>query len=139
MPRHRSGIRLFFHIYCEYLDLFLIGVERLMPVHRIIAAVISFIVFIFILPFPPLFKSISTAMCFLACILVLISVLWQHTASVAAGVLATNLGNGTLFSGVGVTAMVMGWLSFGMMTVSAIGLYYFVMINDMVARIEDRV
>ncbi|KAK7202990.1 membrane fusion mating protein FIG1 [Myxozyma melibiosi] len=102
------------------------------PYLLLIAAALSFIVFILILPFPPLLKSASTALCFLACILVLVSVLWQHTSSVAAGVLAVNVGNGTVFAGVGVTAMIMGWLSFGMLTVTVIGIYYFVVINQMV-------
>ncbi len=52
----------------------------------------------------------------------LVSVLWQHTASVAASIIAQDLGNGSVKSGVGTSAMVMGWFSFALLIVVTIGL-----------------
>ncbi|KAK9248452.1 Ca2+ regulator and membrane fusion protein Fig1-domain-containing protein [Lipomyces tetrasporus] len=99
------------------------------PYLLIIAAALSFIGFVLILPYPPLLKTVSVGICFLSAILVLISVLWQHTASVAAATVATNLANGTVFTGVGITAMILGWFSFGLLTLTVIGVYFFVAIN----------
>lgn len=59
---------------------------------------------------------------FIASIFVLVSVLWQHTASVAASIIAQDFGNGSVKSGVGTSAMVMGWFSFSLLIIVAIGL-----------------
>jgi len=59
---------------------------------------------------------------FIASIFVLVSVLWQHTASVAAAQIAQDLGNGSIKSGVGTAAMVLGWFSFALLVVVTIGL-----------------
>jgi hypothetical protein len=59
---------------------------------------------------------------FIAAIFVLVSVLWQHTASVAASVIAQDFGNGAVKSGVGTSAMVLGWFSFALLIVVTIGL-----------------
>ncbi|KAK9365245.1 Ca2+ regulator and membrane fusion protein Fig1-domain-containing protein [Lipomyces kononenkoae] len=99
------------------------------PYLLIIAAVLSFIVFVLILPYPPLLKTVAVGVCFLSTILVLISVLWQHIASVAAANVAINLGNGTVFTGVGITAMILGWFTFGLLTLTVVGVYFFVAIN----------
>ncbi|KAK9262679.1 Ca2+ regulator and membrane fusion protein Fig1-domain-containing protein [Lipomyces tetrasporus] len=103
--------------------------ELLILFDSIIAAALSFIGFVLILPYPPLLKTVCVGICFLSAILVLISVLWQHTASVAAATVATNLANGTVFTGVGITAMILGWFSFGLLTLTVIGVYFFVAIN----------
>lgn len=50
------------------------------------------------------------------------SVLWQHTASVAASIIAQDLGNGSVISGVGTTAMVLGWFGFSLLIIVTIGL-----------------
>ena len=74
-------------------------------------------------PFPSRFVSqISLAIIFVASIFVLVSVLWQHTASVAASIIAQDLGNGSVKSGVGSSAMAMGWFSFALLIVVTIGL-----------------
>ncbi|TGO35902.1 hypothetical protein BHYA_0142g00180 [Botrytis hyacinthi] len=74
-------------------------------------------------PFPSRFVSqIALAIIFIASIFVLVSVLWQHTASVAASIIAQDLGNGSVKSGVGSTAMVLGWFSFALLIVVTIGL-----------------
>ena len=50
------------------------------------------------------------------------SVLWQHTASVGASIIAQDFGNGVVKSGVGTSAMVMGWFSFTLLIIVTIGL-----------------
>jgi magnesium-transporting ATPase (P-type) len=74
-------------------------------------------------PFPsrPV-SQIALAIIFIASIFVLVSVLWQHTASVAASVIAEDFGNGAVKSGVGTSAMVMGWFSFTLLIIVTIGL-----------------
>lgn len=74
-------------------------------------------------PFPSRFVSqISLAMIFIASIFVLVSVLWQHTASVAGAQIAQDLGNGSVRSGVGTSAMVLGWFGFALFILVTIGL-----------------
>ncbi|KAH6677441.1 Ca2+ regulator and membrane fusion protein Fig1-domain-containing protein [Halenospora varia] len=74
-------------------------------------------------PFPsrPV-SQIALAIIFIASIFVLVSVLWQHTASVAASIIAQDLGNGSVKSGVGTTAMVLGWFGFALLIIVTIGL-----------------
>ncbi|KAF4512030.1 hypothetical protein G6O67_001215 [Ophiocordyceps sinensis] len=74
-------------------------------------------------PFPsrPV-SQIALAIIFIASIFVLVSVLWQHTASVAASIIAQDFGNGAVRSGVGTSAMVMGWFSFTLLIIVTIGL-----------------
>lgn len=67
-------------------------------------------------------SQIALALIFIAAIFVLVSVLWQHTASVAASVIAQDFGNGAVKSGVGTSAMVLGWFSFALLIVVTIGL-----------------
>ncbi|KAG5913809.1 hypothetical protein E4U42_000871 [Claviceps africana] len=74
-------------------------------------------------PFPSRFVSqTALAIIFIASIFILVSVLWQHTASVAASVIAQDFGNGSVKSGVGTSAMVMGWFSFTLLIIVTIGL-----------------
>jgi len=74
-------------------------------------------------PFPSRAVSqIALAIIFIASIFVLVSVLWQHTASVAASIVASDLGNGSVKSGVGTTAMVLGWFGFALLIIVTIGL-----------------
>lgn len=74
-------------------------------------------------PFPsrPV-SQIALALIFIASIFVLVSVLWQHTASVAASTIAQDLGNGSVKSGVGTSAMVLGWFAFALLIIVTIGL-----------------
>ncbi|TAQ85831.1 hypothetical protein B7494_g5853 [Chlorociboria aeruginascens] len=74
-------------------------------------------------PFPsrPV-SQIALAIIFIASIFILVSVLWQHTASVAASIIAQDFGNGSVLSGVGTTAMVLGWFGFALLIVVTIGL-----------------
>lgn len=59
---------------------------------------------------------------FIASIFVLVSVLWQHTASVAAATISQDFGNGSVKSGVGTAAMVLGWFGFVLLIIVTIGL-----------------
>ncbi|KAK3990899.1 Ca2+ regulator and membrane fusion protein Fig1-domain-containing protein [Cladorrhinum sp. PSN332] len=74
-------------------------------------------------PFPsrPV-SQVALAIIFIASIFVLVSVLWQHTASVAASIIAQDFANGSVLSGVGTSAMVMGWFSFTLLIIVTIGL-----------------
>lgn len=67
------------------------------------------------------------ALVFSASIFILVSVLWQHTASVAGAQIAQDLGNGSVRSGVGVSAMVLGWFAFALLILVTIGLLIMVL------------
>jgi hypothetical protein len=56
--------------------------------------------------------QVALALIFVSSIFVLISVLWQHTASVGAATITEDFGNGSVHSGVGTTAMILGWFGF---------------------------
>lgn len=68
---------------------------------------------------------------------VLVSVLWQHTASVAASTVAQDLGNGSVKSGVGSSAMVLGWFGFALMVVVTIGLLAMILSIRMIKQLAD--
>lgn len=69
-------------------------------------------------PFPsrPVSQA-ALALIFVSSVFILVSVLWQHTASVAASTVAQDMGNGSVKSGVGSSAMVLGWFGFALMVV----------------------
>jgi hypothetical protein len=67
-------------------------------------------------------SQVALAIIFVAAIFVLVSVLWQHTASVSAATIAETMGNGSIQTGVGVTAMVLGWFGFALLIIVTIGL-----------------
>ena len=71
----------------------------------------------------------------MSAIFILVSVLWQHTASVAASIIAQDFGNGSVKSGVGTSAMVMGWFSFALLIIVTIGLLVMILsirvLNDL--------
>lgn len=66
--------------------------------------------------------QVALALIFIASVFVLVSVLWQHTASVAASVVAQDFGNGSVKSGVGTAAMILGWFGFALLVIVTIGL-----------------
>lgn len=109
------------------------------PYLIIIAVIMATVVFLLLATFPgyeedydggPMTRrlpsravsQISLAIVFVASIFVLVSVLWQHTASVAAATIAETFGNGSVESGVGTTAMVLGWFGFALLIIVTIGL-----------------
>ena len=74
-------------------------------------------------PFPS--RSISQlalAATVLATMLALVSMMWQHVASVAVATTAQNMGYGAVKSHVGAASMALGWLGFACLTISMIGL-----------------
>ncbi|KAK5160204.1 Ca2+ regulator and membrane fusion protein Fig1-domain-containing protein [Cryomyces antarcticus] len=89
-------------------------------------------------PFPsrPV-SQVALALIFIASIFVLVSVLWQHTASVAAATIAQDLGNGSVKSGVGTTAMVLGWFGFALFIVVTIGLLVMILSIHLLDKLTD--
>lgn len=72
-------------------------------------------------------SQVALALIFVASVFILVSVLWQHTASVAASSIAQDLGNGSVKSGVGSSAMVLGWFGFAFFVMVTIGLLFMVL------------
>lgn len=74
-------------------------------------------------PFPSRAVSqVALATIFVASVFILVSIMWQHTAAVAASTIVQDLGNGSVKSGVGTTAMILGWFGFGLLVVVTLGL-----------------
>lgn len=82
-------------------------------------------------------SQVALAVIFVAAIFVLVSVLWQHTASVAAATIAENMGNGSVATGVGVTAMVLGWFGFALLIIVTIGLLVMILSMHLVEKLTD--
>lgn len=79
-------------------------------------------------PFPSReISSIALAASTLASMLALVSMMWQHTASVAAATTAQDLGYGTVRSEVGATTLALGWVGFALMALAAVGLLVLVL------------
>ena len=57
-----------------------------------------------------------------ASLLALVSMMWQHTASVAVATTVQDLGYGTINSKVGALAMALGWAGLGCVVIAAIGI-----------------
>ncbi|KAG7009017.1 CDP-diacylglycerol--serine O-phosphatidyltransferase [Physcia stellaris] len=89
-------------------------------------------------PFPsrPV-SQVALALIFIASVFVLVSVLWQHTASVAASTIAQDLGNGSVKSGVGTTAMILGWFGFALLIIVTIGLLVMILSISLLDRLTD--
>jgi hypothetical protein len=64
-------------------------------------------------------------------------VLWQHTASVAAATIAQDLGNGSVKSGVGTSAMILGWFGFALLIIVTIGLLVMILSMHLVEKLTD--
>ena len=89
-------------------------------------------------PFPsrPV-SQVALALIFISSIFVLVSVLWQHTASVAAATIVQDLGNGSVKSGVGTSAMVLGWFGFVLLIIVTIGLLVMILSIIILDRLTD--
>ena len=91
-------------------------------------------------PFPSRAVSqVALATIFIASVFVLVSVMWQHTAAVAASQVALDLGNGSVKSGVGTSAMVLGWFGFGLLVVVTLGLLVMILSIQLLDRLTDHV
>ncbi|KAF2219408.1 Ca2+ regulator and membrane fusion protein Fig1-domain-containing protein [Elsinoe ampelina] len=89
-------------------------------------------------PFPNRFAAqIALALAFIAAVFVLVSVLWQHTASVAAAQVAQDFGNGSVKSGVGTAAMVLGWFGFALLILVTTALVVIVISISVLDRLTD--
>ena len=82
-------------------------------------------------------SQVALALIFIASIFVLVSVLWQHTASVAAAQIAQDFGNGSVRSGVGTSAMVLGWFAFALFIIVTIGLLVMILSIHLLDRLTD--
>ena len=89
-------------------------------------------------PFPsrPI-SLIALAASTLASMLALVSMMWQHTASVAAATTAQDLGYGTVKSGVGATVLALGWVGVALMALSAIGLLVMILSIRILDQLTD--
>ena len=89
-------------------------------------------------PFPsrPV-SQIALALIFVASVFVLVSVLWQHTASVGASTIAQDLGNGSVKSGVGTAAMILGWFGFALLIIVTIGLLVMILSIRILDQLTD--
>lgn len=67
----------------------------------------------------------------------LVSVLWQHTASVAAATVSQDLGNGSIKSGVGTASMVLGWFGFVLLIIVTIGLLVMILSIIVLDKLTD--
>ncbi|KAJ5692477.1 hypothetical protein N7462_001900 [Penicillium macrosclerotiorum] len=89
-------------------------------------------------PFPsrPV-SQVALALIFVSSVFVLVSVLWQHTASVAASTIAQDFGNGVVKSGVGTSAMVLGWFGFVLLVIVTIGLLVMILSIKIIKKLTD--
>jgi multisubunit Na+/H+ antiporter MnhB subunit len=89
-------------------------------------------------PFPsrPVSQA-ALALIFVSSVFVLVSVLWQHTASVAASTIAQDMGNSVVKSGVGTSAMVLGWFGFVLLVIVTIGLLIMILSISMLRKLTD--
>lgn len=89
-------------------------------------------------PFPsrPVTQA-ALALIFIASVFILVSVLWQHTASVAASQIASDFGNGSVRSGVGTSAMVLGWFSLALLIIVTIGLLVMILSIHLLDKLTD--
>lgn len=125
-------------------------------IYRIVAVVLAFICLLLLATFPawhdegdgdeerlvkpfpsrPVSQT-ALAIIFIASIFVLVSVLWQHTASVAAATIAQDLGNGSVKSGVGTSAMILGWFGFALLIIVTVGLLVMILSIHLLEKITD--
>lgn len=81
-------------------------------------------------------SQVALALIFVASVFVLVSVLWQHTASVAASTIAQDLENGSVKSGVGASAMILGWFGFALLIIVTIGLLVMILSISLLDRLD---
>ena len=89
-------------------------------------------------PFPsrPL-SELALAASTLASMFALVSMLWQHTASVAAATTAQDLGYGTVRSEVGATALALGWAGLALMALVAMCLLVMILSIRILDQLTD--
>ncbi|TQB70893.1 hypothetical protein MPDQ_007987 [Monascus purpureus] len=127
------------------------------PYLLIIAVILAFFCFILLATFPGWHEEVDAsgserdvkpfpsrpvsqaalALIFIAAVFVLVSVLWQHTASVAASTIAKDMGNGSVKSGVGTSAMVLGWFGFALLVIVTVGLLVMILSIRLIRQLTD--
>ncbi|KAB2576250.1 hypothetical protein DBV05_g5135 [Lasiodiplodia theobromae] len=128
------------------------------PYLLIVAIILAFITFILLATFPGWHQEedattgsdvdvkpfpsrpvsqVALALIFISSIFVLVSVLWQHTASVAAATVSQDLGNGSIKSGVGTASMVLGWFGFVLLIIVTIGLLVMILSIIVLDKLTD--
>ena len=145
-----------FPIYCKFPFLLPFHSSLSLTFSSIVAIVLAFFTFILLATFPGWHEEpdigndkevkpfpsrpvsqIALALIFISSIFVLVSVLWQHTASVAAAEIAQDLGNGSVKSGVGTAAMVLGWFGFVLLIIVTIGLLVMILSIHLLKKLVD--
>lgn len=124
---------------------------------RIVALVLAFFCFVLLATFPGWHEEVDStgserevkpfpsrpvsqaalALIFISSVFVLVSVLWQHTASVAASTIAQDMGNGSVKSGVGTSAMILGWFGFGFLVIVTIGLLVMILSISLLRQLTE--
>ena len=89
-------------------------------------------------PFPsrPVSK-VALAASTLASLLALVSMMWQHTASVAAATVAQDMAYGAVKTHVGAVSMALGWLGLAFLMLSTIGLLVMILSIQLLDRLTD--
>ena len=73
----------------------------------------------------------------IASVLALVSMMWQHTASVAAATTVQDMTYGAVKSQVGAASMALGWIGFASLSIPAVGLLIMVMSISLLDRLTD--
>lgn len=87
-------------------------------------------------PFKPV-TQVALAATALASLLALVSMMWQHAASVAAATTAQDLAYGAINSKVGAASMTLGWLGLAFLVIPAIGVCVMVLSISLLDRLTD--
>ncbi|KAF1962843.1 hypothetical protein CC80DRAFT_530744 [Byssothecium circinans] len=89
-------------------------------------------------PFPsrPVLEVSSTS-AVVAALLCLVASLWQHVGSVGAATMSETANYGNVKAEIGTSAVVMGWVSFSLMTISAIGVVCIMVSIRVLDRLTD--
>ncbi len=89
-------------------------------------------------PFPSVaVVSVALAALVLGSLLSLVSMMWQHTASVAVATTAQDMGYGTIGSEVGAAAMALGWVGLGTFVIPAIGMLVMLLSIEKLSTIDE--
>lgn len=88
--------------------------------------------------FPPRpLTQIALTASTLGAMFALVSMVWQHTASVATATTAQTLGYGTVKSTVGATVLALGWVGFAVLVLAALGLLIMILSIRILAELTD--
>ena len=86
---------------------------------------------------PRPFTQIAVGATWLAGLLALVSMMWQHTASMAAATTAQDMAYGAAKSQVGTKSMTLGWIGVALLAISNIGFISMSMSISLLGRLTD--